>query len=49
MLVYLDQSLAKDLKLAAMRQETSASEIAREAIAARLKSNGLLTSKDRSS
>jgi hypothetical protein len=48
-LVYLDQGLAKDLKLAAMQRETSASEIAGEAIAARLKSNGLLTSKDRRS
>jgi hypothetical protein len=48
-LVYLDQSLAKDLKLAAVQRETSASEIAGVAIAARLKSHGLPTSKDRRS
>lgn len=46
-LVYLDPDLAKDLKLAAVQRETSASAIAGEAIAAWLKSRGLLTSKDR--
>ena len=48
-LVYLDPGLAKDLKLAAVRRETSASAIAGEAIAAWLKSRGLLTSQKRRS
>lgn len=48
-LVYLDPDLAKDLKLAAVQRETSASAIAGEAIAAWLKSRGLVTSKDRRS
>ena len=38
--------LAKNLKLAAVQRETSASAIAGEAIATWLKSRGLLTSKD---
>ncbi len=45
-LVYLDPDLAKNLKLAAVQRETSASAIAGEAIATWLKSRGLLTSKD---
>ena len=47
-LVYLDPDLAVDVKLAVQR-ETSASAIAGVAIAAWLKSRGLLTSKDRRS
>jgi len=48
-LVYLDPDLAKDLKLAAVQRETSSSAIAGEAIAAWLKSRGLLTAKERRS
>ena len=43
LLVYLDAGLIKDLKMAAVRRDTSASAIAGEAIAAWLKSRGLLT------
>jgi predicted transcriptional regulator len=48
-LVYLDPDLAKNLKLAAVQRETSASAIAGEAIAAWLKSRGLLASRERRS
>ncbi len=41
-LVYLDPDLAKDLKMAAVQRETSASAIAGEAIAAWLKQHGML-------
>jgi hypothetical protein len=43
LLVYLDAGLIKDLKMAAVRRDTSASAIAGEAIAAWLKSRSLLT------
>jgi hypothetical protein len=44
-LVYLDPGLAKDLKIAAVHRETSASAIAGEAIEAWLKQHGLLSGK----
>jgi hypothetical protein len=43
-LVYLDAELAKDLKMAAVQRETSASAIASDAISAWLKARGLLSS-----
>jgi hypothetical protein len=43
LLVYLDVGLIKDLKMAAVQRDTSASAIAGDAIAAWLKSRGLLT------
>jgi hypothetical protein len=46
-LVYLDIDLAKNLKLAAVQRETSASAIAGEAITAWLKSRGLLVARER--
>jgi hypothetical protein len=42
-LVYLDTGLIKDLKMAALHKETSASAIAGEAISAWLKARGFLT------